>query len=458
VLVAAFTFLVGMLGAKERSRESFGDYATYVLIYSIGMTFATAGVNQVVQKLGADDGRRRAFASLAYRGLLALSALAAIAAPAVGLLFGWKLALGVVNIPLLTFWHWTRSIVRSRFEAKYEALLLVVASLSKSLTQLAFITMSDVDAALIYGDFLGTLGTAVFSFAFLPRALGLSLRSIAETRIERPLLVEMVAFGWPLWIAGEVYSVRSSIISAYTRGALGSVELAAYSMSEQVLRIAVKPSEFFGQAALPGLVRAEADRSAVYRRAAGFAVLVFPSLGVATAALSPVILEVFGVASKYPEVPSILFLMATMLPASAVETTLIQFTVAAGQSRAILFAHVLTLLAMGALLYPMGEAFGLIGVVAVASLAHLSYLVGLLIALAKSHRAEVNASLRVWLVAQAACVALVGGLYVLRDAPYAFLFAVPAVVAYVAALVLSGTIRLPRSVADLDGKESDGGT
>src|SRR5688572_1310039 len=131
VVVALLTFLVGMLGARERSKEDFGDYATYVLIYVVGQTIATSGADQTIQKFGSDDGDRMRFAALAYRGFLLLLLLALAAGAPVAFFFGTKIALGLLAIPLMALFTWTRSIVRSRFAARYEARLIVVASLSK---------------------------------------------------------------------------------------------------------------------------------------------------------------------------------------------------------------------------------------------------------------------------------------------------------------------------------------
>jgi O-antigen/teichoic acid export membrane protein len=438
VLVALFTFLVGMLGARERSLDAFGDYATYVLIYSIGQTIITSGANQAIQKFGADDRDRLRFAGLAYRGFLAVLLLSILVAFPVAWRFGFELALGFLAVPLAALLTWTRSIVRSRFAAKYEARLVVVASLSKSLAQLAFITTSDVEAALILGDFAGVLLTALFSFWFLARSVDVSIRAAITAEIGRDFLRRIVSFGWPLWVAGEVYTVRSSFVSSFTRAAFGARELGTLSMMEQIQKIAVKPSELFGQAALPGMVRAEADREEVYRRALAFALFLFPLLGIAAAGASPLILELFDVREKFSLVPELMMLAALVHPAGAVETTLLQYTVAEGKSRAIMVSQLFTVALLSAIFYPLGTAWGLYGVVATASIGHACYGLSLLVALAKTHPREVRASLSMWLRATLACTISVLVLYVFRDVPHAWLLAIPASLGYAALSLILG--------------------
>jgi O-antigen/teichoic acid export membrane protein len=438
VLVALVTFAVGMLGARERSKEAFGDYATYVLIYSIGMTLVTSGANQTIQKYGADDGDRARFASLAYRGLFLLLLLSLVGAPGVAFFAGGKLALGALAIPLMAFITWTRSIVRSRFDAKFEAWLVLVGSLSKSLTQLSFITMSDVDAALIYGDFLGIAFTALFCFWLLAHALELSILRAIRLEIGREFLRKIAGFGWPLWIAGEVYTVRGSILSSFTRVALGTRELAALTMMDNIQKIATKPSELFGQAALPGLVRAETDRAQLYRRALSLSLYLFPLLGIASAGASPLILELFDVAAKYPEVPSMMLVSTLVIPAAAVETTLLQYSVAEGKSRAIMAAQIFTLILLGALLYPFAGRWGVYGLVAAGAIGHATYCAALLFLLRESHPREARESFSLWLRASFACAAAVLVLHLFGDAPHAWLLAIPTSVGYALALWLLG--------------------
>jgi O-antigen/teichoic acid export membrane protein len=438
VLVALLTFVVGMLGARERSLDAFGDYATYVLIYSFGQTVITSGANQTIQKYGADDADRLRFAALAYRGFLGTLVLCVVAAAVVALLLNVKLALGVLAIPLMAFFTWARSIVRSRFAAKYEANLVVVASLSKSLSQLAFLTMSDVDAALIYGDFLGISATALFSFWFLARSLDTRVGTAIAAPVERDFVRKIVAFGWPLWVAGEVYSVRGSFVGSFTRAAFGARDLGTLAMMEQIQRIAVKPSELFGQAALPGMVRAESDRADVYRRALAFALLFIPALGIGAAGISPLILDLFEVTEKYPQVPALLMLAALVHPAGAVETTLLQYTVAEGKSRAIMISQLFTMVLLSALFYPLGTRWGLYGVVATASIGHVAYGLSLLVALWKTHPLEVKVSLSMWLRSTLVGAIAVLVLYLFRDVPYAWLLAIPASLGYAGLLMLLG--------------------
>jgi O-antigen/teichoic acid export membrane protein len=364
--------------------------------------------------------------------------LSFVGAPGVAWFGGGNLALGALAIPPMAFITWTRSIVRSGFDPKFESWLVIVASLSKSLAQLVFVTMSDVDAALIYGDFLGIAIAAAFSLWLLAYSVRSSIFAAVRTEVGGDFLRKIASFGWPLWIAGEVYTVRGTIVQSFTRVSLGVRDIAAYAMMEQIQRIAVKPSELFGQAALPGFVRSEADRDLVYRRALAFALHLFPLLGIASAGASPLILSVFEISDKYPEVPGLLMLSTLVLPAAAVETTLLQYSVAEGKSRAVMVAQLMTLVLLAALLYPLGGRWGIYGLVASGAIGHAAYCVALLSLLYTSHTKEVRASFSMWLRASLACAAAVVVLHFSRSVPAAWLFAIPTSIGYSVALWFLG--------------------
>ena len=57
--IKLISFAVNMLGAKFRTREDFGDYGTYVLIYGLILSATTMGVSVSVSAPLNDTGNHR---------------------------------------------------------------------------------------------------------------------------------------------------------------------------------------------------------------------------------------------------------------------------------------------------------------------------------------------------------------------------------------------------------------
>src|SRR5262245_3987531 len=115
-LIRLITFAVSMLGARTRPKDAFGDYGTYVLVYTICQGLFIFGANQTIQRFAArDEAARVRFARIALTLFGALLGVFTIAAIVAGSVSGrlW-LSLSLFGTPFVVLWWWARYLARSQ--------------------------------------------------------------------------------------------------------------------------------------------------------------------------------------------------------------------------------------------------------------------------------------------------------------------------------------------------------
>jgi O-antigen/teichoic acid export membrane protein len=358
------TFAVGMLGAKIRSKENFGDYATYALVYGWIQNLLIAGVGQTVQKYGAlREESRIAFSGVLFKAFLVLTAILSAAGVAFGLHSGkWAIALALFGSPWVTWWMWGRFLVRTRLEAKHEAVLVLVASLSNSGFQFLFLWLTSWVDALIYGDFVALIMSGAVTLLLLPRAIGASWRKILREPLPEGFAKEATRFALPLWGSGQVYALGQNIASGFTRLALGAAPLGALNLMGQLWQFAYTPMDLLSQAALPALVSERDDRGRLFRELVRLCLLVFPPIAIVVAGGVPLLLRILGLTDKWSEIPLLLQIYALEVPARAFQMVANQYSVGEGRPRTSLWAHLAHAAVIAATIFPLARAFGIYGV------------------------------------------------------------------------------------------------
>lgn len=376
-LTGLLTFGVSALGMVTRSKEAFGDYALYMRIYEIGQGLFIFGANASIQRFAADDpSNRLRFSALALYLFLLLLLVMGFAGIGVGFAFGWSYALALFGLPWLVLYWWGRYILRSNLDARREARLMMVASLSNSVFQFLFLTFTDYRDALIYGDALALFASGAFALIFLSTGLNASIPAILRTPIDRTFLRQAGRFAAPLWWSGQIFSARHQIQSLATRAGMGAAPMGALQGAQTMWQFATRPLEYLAQAALPGLVTTKGERSTLYRDLLRMCLVAFTFIGLAVAAGMPLVFQMIDKISvlfgrsgedlmvvKYAEVPSLLQLLALGMPVLAFESVTNQYGVAQGRPRTVLYANVATIVTVLGSLYPLAMLYGLWGVV-----------------------------------------------------------------------------------------------
>lgn len=452
---ALLNFAVSALGMVTRPKEAFGDYAIYMLVYEIGNGIFIFGANATIQRYAADSlENRQRFTKLVFLVFLGMSGVFGLAGFVVWRFIGLNYALALFGLPwVVTYWY-GRYVVRSNLDAKREARLMVVASLANTVFQFLFLTLTDLRDALIYGDFLALLASGLMALVTLPAALGLSIRQIFQVPIPREFLKEAFRFTVPLWLAGQVFTLKVRLQSIWTTAFIGSKAMGALQGMQTMWQFAGKPMEYLGQASLPGLVSAKEDRDVLYRELLRFSVVSLTAVAIVVAAGIPFVFQVIDfvaellgrtgvpMSEKYAEVPVLLLLPTLAVPFTAVEMVTNQYSVAVGKQRTVFYAQVVNVAVMAATLIPLAKHFGLIGVVIAGAIGELGN-AGTFIVLLWKHRTDSMRTALVWSVlATAATAAALTPVYVYREIAFSWLLAAPALVIFGALMMLTRMLQV----------------
>lgn len=446
VFTALLTFAVTAFGMAARSKEAFGDYFTYMLVYEIGTGLLINGVNATIQRFAAEnqDNRLR-FTKLVFAAFVLLNLICVLVGLAAWQLFGLNLALGFLGIPwVVTNWY-GRYIVRSTLDAKREARLMVIASLSSSVFRFLFLTFTDLRDAMIYGDFVALVVSGAAALIMLPRAVEAPLSQIMKVDLPKPFLAECFRFSVPLWFAGLVFTAKSRLQATWTRGRIGAKAMGALGGLQLFGMLYEKPMEFLGQASLPGLVSAKDQRDQLYRELLRFSIVVLGGIAVGVSAGVPLAFDIidevqklFGqgegalFTEKYAEVPQLMLIAALAMPFRAVEMVTNQYSVAVGRQRSVFYAQVTQLAVMTVTLVPLAEAYGLYGVVVAGVIGELANAFTFVVLLWKVRRDSMR-SAAIWsLMAGLGAVAALAPAYHFRDWAYAWVMAFPAMALFAA--------------------------
>lgn len=356
------SFAVNALGMSLLTKDTYGDYATYVLIYSVGQGFFIFGVNQCIQREASDDPiARLRFIKLAYLGFAALLVLCLMAAVPVAYVYDGTLALGVVALPFVVVAWWCRYVVRSQLDAKREAFFNSIASLGTTVFQLGFLLLSSYTASLVYGDFLAQCAAAIIPMMLMPQSQGVTLREILRTPIPREFLRRNFEQAKPNWLSGQVSVAAQTFTMAWSRATLGAAALGSLSAMNMIWNFALKPMDQLAQAALPGLVTAKERRGQLHRELMVLCMVAFPMLGAGVALGTPLLLEVLKLREKYGELPPFIIVMAAAVPMGVFQMIHNQLAVARGDSRFTLYGQLGQLVGVGLATVTLMGPFGLMG-------------------------------------------------------------------------------------------------
>jgi len=447
-------FCVTVFGMLSRSKDTFGHYAWYMLVYGLGQGFLIYGVNASVQRYGADDevGRLR-FAKLALILFPAVALILGSAGVVMGLLWRWNVALGLIGTPWIAVWAWGRYILRARGDAAREALLMSIASLSNTIFQILFLSLSTFDDALIYGDFVALVASGSAGVYFIVRTSGVSFRELMAVKVPRQFAVDAFKFARPVWWAGQVSVVGTYAGGFVTRTQLGAAPLAALQAAQTFWQFAFKPIELISQAALPALVSAKDQREALYRDVLRLALISFPMIAIAVSAASPLILLVIDLLSpllgltgepmtqKYAEVPQLLLVLALSVPAIGFGAVTQQYALAVGRGRTHIVAQGAGAITTVVLVYPCVAAFGLVGVLVCGVISQLAINLCFPILLMKEHPEPMRQGTRWLAVAFITTVVVLVPSFLFQEHRLGWLNAIPALIIYGVMMAATGLLR-----------------
>lgn len=424
--VSLITFAVSLLGFKTRTKDSVGDYYTYLLIYGVTQAFLISGVNPTVQKIGAEeDGNRIRFAKLAYLGFALIALLLSFVGVMVGLTLRWSYGLAFIGAPWIVVWWWAQYILRANLDYRREARLVIFASISNSMLQLAFLTLTPYADALIYGDVIALVLSGLLALYVIRRGVGASFSEILRTPLPREFLSHSFRFLGPLWLSGQVYTLNSHLSGALIRAKVGAAGMGAYGVMQTLFGFAQKPLEFLKAASLPGLVQEKDEKDVLYREVLRILMVIYPLLVVGLAATSPLIFLVTGMADKWPEVPLMLFVAALGAPAYALEMVANQYAIALGLPRVQLYAQITQAVALVLVLYPAVLAYGIYGALLASVVSTVLHALAYAVMLWRIDRASMKTGLW-WMVYTTVATILCGyPVYVSRSYEHGWLVGAP---------------------------------
>lgn len=452
-LTALLNFGVSALGMTTRPKEAFGDYALYMLIYSVANGVFIFGANATIQRYAAnDDQHRRRFLKWMYSLFLGLFLVTGVLAYGLYLGLGTHVALAALGLPwVVTYWY-GRYLLRSRLDARREARLMVIASLSNTVFQFLLLTFTAERDALIYGDFLALVVSGLAALISVPRGLQVPYREVWRVAVPPGFWREVLRFTWPLWLSGQVFTAKAQLQGIWTGARLGPGPMGSLQSLTTMWQFAAKPIEYLGQAALPGLVSAGADRDKLYRELLRFCLVSLPVVGLCVSGGIPVVFQVidwaylsFGgqgqpLAIKYAEVPLLMLIPSLALPFTAIEMVTNQYSVAVGRPKTVFYAQLVNVAVMVVALLPLASAYGLYGVVLTGFLGELGNGLTFVVVLYKEHRDSMKSALRWGIWATVATALGLAVIYSTRDHALGFLAVAPAVLLYAALMALGGLL------------------
>jgi O-antigen/teichoic acid export membrane protein len=434
-LTSLLSFGVDAMGMVTRPKESYGDYHIYVLILNIGVGLFISGPNGAIQKFGAGSVKQqRILVTLVLRTFVGLLVLTIGLGLASGFLWRWNIACALFGVPWLVIFWMSRYIVRSRLDAKYEAWLLVVGSLSKTLFIGGFLAFSDHPDAMIYGDILALILAGGVALYILNKTFEDSLLTMMKAAVPREFLREFFVFVRPLWLGGQVFLASQEFVGLFTTNIpwLGRTAMASMGVLRSFWQITFKPMDFISQAALPGLILEKEGREELYRDLLRLSLLLFSGLGLITAGLGGFLLDLFDIRQKYVEVPALMMIQAASVPIYVLHMALSQYTIAENFPRYTLFANITSLASNAALIYPLTLWFGLNGLVVCSSIGFLCSTSSFLYCLRKSHTPEVRMSIQLSLRTFMAVILSLAPIYMYRWADQNWRMVFPAFGAFAA--------------------------
>lgn len=452
-LTALLNFGVSALGMATRPKEAFGDYALYMLIYSVANGVFIFGANATIQRYAAnDEAHRRLFLKLMYSLFVGLFLLTLGLAVGLYAWLGLHVALAALGLPwVVTYWY-GRYLLRSRLDARREARLMMIASLSNTVFQFLFLTFTAERDALIYGDFLALLLSGLAALVSVPRGLAVPYREVWAARAPQGFWREVFRFTLPLWLSGQVFTAKAQLQGMWTGARLGPGPMGSLQSLSTMWQFAAKPIEYLGQAALPGLVSAGAERDRLYRELLRFCLVLLPIVGICVSGGIPVVFLVidwvylhFGgqgqpLAVKYAEVPLLMLIPSLALPFTAIEMVTNQYSVAVGRPRTVFYAQLVNVAVMLVALLPLASAYGLYGVVFTGLLGEIGNGLTFVVVLYKEQRDSMKSALRWGVITSLATAVALLLVYLTRDHALGFLAVFPAVGLYAAAMALFGLL------------------
>jgi O-antigen/teichoic acid export membrane protein len=375
-LFSLLNFAASVTSMVARSKDTYGDYATYVRIYTFSQGFLIFGVNQVVQRFSAaDPERRKDFAAAALRGFALLALLCWTTGAVIASLGRVSVGLGVAAIPSTVVWWWSRYLIRTDLAGGREAFVTGVQSLLITVLQIVLVTTTTWDLALVVADFTAVLIGGLVGLQFIPRVVGAPLGALARRPLNGPLLREAFAFGRSYWVAGQLFALGDNATAGLIRSLLGPAAMGASAAAQQFWQFVLKPMEFLGQGALPMLVSApdRAAREKAYFDLMKLCLLVLPAVAVAATTGLPLLFELIDliaqqvgyqgqpVTEKYAEVPRLIALMTLQTPAMTFVMVWNQYAVAIGEPKVSIGVQLASAGALLVSIAPLIGGFGLTG-------------------------------------------------------------------------------------------------
>ena len=469
-LTSLLSFAVDAMGMVTRPKESYGDYHIYVLILNIGVGLFISGPNGAIQKFGAGSlKQQKLLVSMILRIFVCLLGLTIVLGLASGFIWRWNIACALFGVPWLVIFWMSRYIVRSRLEPKYEAWLLAIGSLSKTIFIGSFLAFSDHPDAMIYGDVIALLFAGAFGVFVLHKSFDESLLSIMRMSVPREFLKEFFLFVRPLWLGGQVFLASQEFVGLFTTGVpwLGRTAMASMGVLRAFWQVTFKPMDFLSQAALPGLIMEKEGREDLFRDLLRLSLLLFTALGLFTASVGGLLLELFSLRQKYIEVPAMMMIQSVSVPIYVVHMALSQYTIAEDYPRFTLYANITSVLGIALCIYPLTLWFGLNGLVVSSSIGVFCSTSSFLYCLRKTNPAEVRLSIMLGLRTFFIVIISLIPVYFYRWADNNWQMVIPAMMMFIALSLFAGLwsftdvvrgVRLVREMIRDRGSKSESST
>ena len=158
-------------------------------------------------------------------------------------------------------------------------------------------------------------------------------------------------------------------------------------------QVTFKPMDFLSQAALPGLIMEKEGREDLFRDLLRLSLILFSALGLFTAGVGGLLLELFSLRQKYIEVPAMMMIQSVSVPIYVVHMALSQYTIAEDYPRFTLYANITSVVGIALCIYPLTLWFGLNGLVVSSSIGVFCSTSSFLYCLRKTNPAEVKLSI-----------------------------------------------------------------
>ena len=319
VITSALSFVATMLIAKYLSKEDFGFFCHYVLVYSTVQSFFMAGTQQSsITFINLDEDNYIAYIQLLFTFFAVFSIIMFGVAGISCFFTSRSTSIALFTVVPSLFCMLSISLFRAKMDFKYELGFKILISSINSIGTIAFIILIRSKYVPIIADLLSVLIPSLLLLSILYR----KLLENSYVSIFVNIFNKKYAKFWHdtryLWVAGICFIINSSITQLLTDAYLGIEALAMFFFVMTIWELIHRPISIVQQTILPVFTLEQQINIKQLYDIARSSLVVLPLICQLVLLVVPRIVEIYY-ADKYAGFRQYLSLLSLSVPILSVE-------------------------------------------------------------------------------------------------------------------------------------------